>query len=148
MTDHSLSTETSSDAAQADSRDFEDLSLAEALSQFLHAPATTLRALRDVASTPRSRPGSVIGTVPVRRAAAAGTLMTRARSRLATDRRAAVLLSLRFMAYVLAWWGCGVLANTPQRTELTALNNGAPLLILGFLLWLGAEIYRFMDHGR
>ena len=57
------------------------------------------------------------------------------------DSRAAKQLGLRLVALIFAWWGSGILANTPQRTEATALMAGAPLLVLGFVVWLGAELY-------
>lgn len=44
-------------------------------------------------------------------------------------------------AFLLAWWGGGIMANAPLRTEQLALDAGAPFLLLGFLLWLGAEAY-------
>ncbi len=57
------------------------------------------------------------------------------------DQRAAVQLGLRLAAFVMAWWGTAILANTPHRTEETALVAGLPFLIGGVLLWLGSELY-------
>lgn len=118
---------------------FEDLSLAEVIEQFWHAPLLTLRLLKQVASAPRGGRVTDVGSVPVhRRTRQVQTAPMRAG--MDARRRAALQLGLRFTAFVIAWWGCGILANTPQRTETTALNNGAPFLVLGFLLWLGAEV--------
>ena len=135
----------SMDVPTDDSMLVEDLTVAEALGQFWRAPISTVRAVRRVATTParkvvaperlaadRARPAPVAAAAaPVR----VGRLLE------SGDSRAARQLGLRLVALILAWWGSGILANTPQRTEATALVAGAPFLILGFVIWLGAELY-------
>jgi drug/metabolite transporter superfamily protein YnfA len=123
--------------AESTERHFEDLTLAEALSQFWHAPRSTVQALRAVVTT--SREGQVRATDFVPRLP---QVMTRERrSKLNTDQRQALQLGLRLTAFILAWWGAGILANSPQRTEAVALAAGAPFLLLGFLMWLVSEWY-------
>ena len=137
MSETILPPETTEEASVSEPTRFEDLTLAELIEQFLRAPGMTLRSLREVANAPRGGRVPDVGVVPVRRS------QPRARRRegLDVNRRAALQLGLRFTAFVIAWWGCGILANTPQRTETTALDNGAPFLIIGFLIWLGAEVF-------
>jgi hypothetical protein len=139
MSETVLPPETQEEGSAAEPRRFEDLTLAEAFEQFLHAPGMTLRSLREVANAPRSGRGPDMAFVPLRQTKVEKAV--RIPQGLDVKRRAALQLGLRFTAFVIAWWGCGILANTPQRTETTALDNGAPFLIIGFLLWLGAEIF-------
>src|SRR5690606_12916430 len=122
-------------------RHFEDLTLAEMFSQLLRAPGATLRALREIASTPHSTATHGIPLISPARPERAASSAVRARSVFDVRRRQAILFSWRLAAFLIAWWGTGILANTPQRSETTALNNGAPFLAAGFLVWLGSEIY-------
>jgi hypothetical protein len=55
--------------------------------------------------------------------------------------RTAFQLGLYLTAFLFAWWGSSILVYAPVRIESEALDKGAPLLIIAFLLWLGAEVY-------
>lgn len=125
---------------------FADLTLAEALGQFVRAPRRTLAALRAATQSaapeiappvpPRQQPVSVPAAPEPRAAPAAGRP-----ARALSDQRALVQLGLRLCAFLLAWWGGGIIANAPVRTEQLALDPAAPFLLLGFVVWLAAEIY-------
>lgn len=139
MSDLNLPPQAPNEETGAEQRRFDDLTLAEVVEQFLHAPSQTLRSLREVANAPRTGHGPDVALVTVRRSRLRSSM--RVRDGLDANRRAALQMGLRLTAFVIAWWGCGILANTPQRTETTALDNGAPFLLTGFLLWLAAEIF-------
>lgn len=139
MSETVLPPETTEEANLTEPTRFEDLTLAEVIEQFLHAPGLTLRSLKEVASAPRGGRVPDVEFVPLRREKSQTSV--RRREAMDVNRRAALQLGLRFTAFVVAWWGCGILANTPLRTETTALNNGTPFLIIGFLIWLGAEVF-------
>lgn len=132
-----------SDAADTlEARRFEDLTLAEMVGQLLRAPGATWQALREVASTPRTAP--VRSTAFVSHARTASAVRRRDQpvsSGWHVTQRTGIVFGLRLTAFVLAWWGSGILANTPQRSETTALTAGTPFLLLGFLVWLGSELY-------
>ena len=123
----------------------EDLTVAEVVSQFLRAPVSTLRAVHRVATTSDHQTEEqvhVAGPIALPAHVAADQSPVRMRTLLEDhESRAARQLGLRLVALLLAWWGSGILANTPQRTEATALFAGAPFLVLGFMVWLGAELY-------
>ncbi len=136
-------------AETPEARRFEDLTLAEMVGQLLRAPLTTLDALRQIASTPRTAPQRSSGFITARQPAVQGARRSRpAASAFRIDQRTGVIFGLRLTAFVLAWWGSGILANTPQRTETTALTAGTPFLLLGFLVWLGAELYNDWPNLR
>jgi hypothetical protein len=147
---------------------FEDLTLAELSGQFLRAPLATWQALSEVAQTmtPRVRPISTptpatpVPSIPPRisfpalqrpKAAKEATPTTEAiieedddpvvELTEAEKRREATTLGLRLTALIAAFWGNGILANAPTRTEELALNAGAPFIFLGFVLWLASEVY-------
>lgn len=124
-------------------RHFEDLTLAEVVAQFWHAPQATLRSLREVARTPRSQPTPIldvpvqIDTAPARTTPGRVPVYGADEAR----QREALQLGIRFAAFLAAWWGSGILANAPVRTESLALDAGAPFLLLAFLLWIAGDIY-------
>jgi hypothetical protein len=121
---------------------FEDLTLAQAVGALRQAPLTTLRALHAVASAPREGDRlDVAAAVPAARVRSVRRSGARLRTVLDDNRRAALVFGLRLAAFLLAWWGAGILANTPQRSETGALVAGTPFLILGFLVWLSSELY-------
>lgn len=116
---------------------FADLTLAQALGQFVRAPRRTLAALHT--ATQRAAPEAAQPPpLPVPAAPAPPAVRP---ARRAGSQRALVQLGLRICAFLLAWWGGGIIVNAPVRTEQLALDPAAPLLLLGFLLWLAAEIY-------
>ncbi len=122
-------------------RSFEDLSLAELLAQLRRSPQATLQAVQYIARTSRTAANPALAApVPIMATAMPKTpeSVTAIDS---TRRREALQLGLRLTAFVLAWWGSGILANAPLRTEELALNVGAPYLLSGFALWLLVEVY-------
>ncbi len=135
------------DAPENDERHFEDLTVAEMLGQLRRSPQMTLQAIRQISRTARTD-DSHVTPIPhsVQIASAGSAVMGRdaaltAQSLDTDQRREAFQLGLRLTALVVAWWGSGILANAPLRTEELALNVGAPYLFLAFFIWLGAEIY-------
>lgn len=130
--------------AQQVQTDFADLTLAEALGQFVRAPLRTLIALRVAIQDHEPLPAPVQpapAPLPVPTPASAAEPVAQAQPHTPAARRASVQLGLRIGAFLLAWWGGGIVANAPLRTEQLALDAGAPFLLLGFLVWLGAEVY-------
>jgi hypothetical protein len=124
---------------RVETRTFEDLTLAEAAGRLIRAPFATVRALNDVAQAKRDTSMLTIESVPA--AVPLPTVAHRARVALIADSREAVRLVLRVMAFVVALWGSNILAFAATRTEEVALNAGAPFLLLGFVLWLIADVY-------
>lgn len=129
-------------------REFDDLTLAEVTSQFFKAPSSTMSALRTVVfarpNQPRSASESVMIAVP---SAPVESNVTSTRERVKAffdstrqDKRK-IQLALYLAAFVVVWWGSGILVNAPRRTETEQLSAGAPYLLIGFLIWLGAEVY-------
>lgn len=137
-------TDASLDAQADDVRRFDDLTLAEVIGQVVRAPKATLQALRQVVMSPRNstsdRPQPAIRPEPVS-ALQTGAGVQPVRGRILFEARAAQQFGLRLAAFLLAWWGAGILANTPRRSEAMALVAGTPFLVLGFVVWLGAELY-------
>ncbi|MBZ0291039.1 MAG: glycosyltransferase family 39 protein, partial [Anaerolineae bacterium] len=125
------------------SRRFEDLTLAEVVGQFWRAPQGTVRALREIARTPRSQPTPVLEAQPLPQAAVPVRSIAPGAPAVATDesRREAFQLGIRFTAFLVAWWGNGIMANAPVRTESLALDAGAPFLLVAFLLWIVGDLY-------
>lgn len=143
MTDiSSLPPEASDNEPQATpDRSFEDFTLAEAVGQMRRMPAATLRALRQVARAPRGATAAPVALTPAVRAPVQRRQKGRAQPVPDAQRREAALFGLRMTAFLVAWWGAGILANTPLRSEEVALAAGAPFLLGGFLIWLGSELY-------
>ncbi|MBZ0300769.1 MAG: glycosyltransferase family 39 protein [Anaerolineae bacterium] len=134
--------EAGSDGAPAGAETrFEDLTLAEMFGQLLRAPRMTWQALRAVVTTPRRAPLRAVAAPTMRPAPVSAEYDPRVRRVPRANSRAMRVFMLRIVAFLVAWWGCGILANTPRRTETTALDAGAPFLILGFVIWLAAEWY-------
>ncbi len=120
--------------------DFEDRSLAEVVGQLWHAPRSTLQALVQVTKTPRyRRPERVILAPRPQSIEPPRIADTVAQPRV--DGRLARQFGLRLAALIIAWWGTGILANSPIRTEEIALRNGLPFLLAGFGLWIVADVY-------
>lgn len=149
------------EASEASSEsDFEDLTMAQALSQLRRAPLTTLRALVEVARTPVVAPRAepllrpAYATANARSEASVVLPGLRRASSTAKPRESApelpqiedtisrraelVQLVLRVAAFLLAWWGTLSMATAPERSEATALDPGMPYLVLGFAVWLAA----------
>jgi len=122
---------------------FEDLTLAQMFGQLRRAPRPTLRALVAVARTYDApeheiaayQPAYVYAPASATGRAGAGP---RARSLYPLRRRYGPICpaAVRFHRRVV---GCGVLANSPNRGSGAGLREGAPYLLIGFLLWLVSE---------
>lgn len=119
-------------------RDFEDLTLSEALSGFVQHPVQTLRALFAVAQAEDAGKATVQRRSQFSRRIRESRV---ARRMTPQEQREFAILGGRIAAFLLALWGCGIMANAPLRTETLALNAGAPYLLMGFLLWVGVELY-------
>ncbi len=128
--------------------DFEELTLAEALGQFLHAPRTTWRSIRQVAQITVEDSGSSASlSVPVPDALTApSSRLSPVRFSIAwlddAERREQILLvGMRLLAFVFALIGSVILVNSPVRIEEQTFPQGAPFLVLGVLWWLAATLY-------
>jgi hypothetical protein len=138
----------------------EDITVAELIGQLLRAPGETFAALVKVLTAPPNVPVSALTKgVPARSGSdpATGVLkfwfQTIAVTLTGVDpyakaepiqltgaqRREAVQLGLRLAAFVIALYGSGILAT--ERTEQFGLHVGAPYLLLGFVTWIGAELF-------
>lgn len=135
-------------------RDFEDLTLAEALSQLWRRPITTFRALKAVAQTPdysRQRAGSPSVFArpayqsPLRVLSSPDTAPVAVIPQDDLFPRSPLLVLAqwltRLLALALAVVGGLVMFVNPLRSEETGLNAGAPYLIAGFLVWLLSELF-------
>lgn len=125
-------------SAREPERNFEDLSIAEAIGTFLRQPARTLRAFLAV-----TQAGDAGKAVVQRRNSPTHTVVKTKVTRQMTvqEQRDLLVLGGRLGAFLLALWGCGIMANAPLRTETLALDAGAPYLLMGFLLWVIVECY-------
>lgn len=134
-------------------RDFEDLTLAQAVAQLWRAPVSTLRALKAVAQTPdytrqRAEAPSVFARPAYQSPASAYALSDTTPVAVARDHLFPLnpLLTLgqwllRLLALALAVVGGAVMFVNPLRSEETGLNVGAPYLIAGVLVWLISELF-------
>ena len=140
------------------SRTFDDLTLAEALAQFLRKPAYTWASLWHVArdegriaaasprmsqaaaaSAPAEEVGENIMSVPLNRpqvsiGASVSDLLSRA---------GVWQLMLYLLAFVLGIYGSAILISAPMRSETGALAQGAPYLWLAFGIWLLTDVLRY-----
>lgn len=138
----------------------EDITVAELIGQWFHSPAETFAALLKVLTAPPDIPvvawtRAVPSTAGIRQGLNVPKFLLQQMSILVLgvdpyaevvsepltgiQRREVIQLGLRLAALVIALYGSGILAT--ERSELFGLNVGAPYLLLGFLVWLGAEFY-------
>ena len=138
---------------------FEEMSLAQMVGQFMRSPRQTWRALWEVAQDKQhlydssaepelssesmfETPAPVIPTPAP--AAATKDEVTAApddAKRFPSPPRARLWqLILYLLAFAVAWQGNVILINAPLRSETTVLANGAPFLIAGFFIWFLAEL--------
>jgi hypothetical protein len=135
-------------------KNLDDLTLAEFIGEFLRAPRAMVHALRDF-DDPASPPAEDAVTAPapaeseparprvVQHAIPSTADRAGANPPVHTDdsARQRQQLGLYFSAFVLAVWGCLILVSAHTRTEVIHLYTGAPFLLLGFAIWLGAELH-------
>ena len=146
--DPQASAEAESRMAVDENGSFEELTLAEALAGLWSAPIQTLRALLAVV---RSAPtGGEVAQPPVvvplpERSTGVETGAPLAEpmrdSRRATRLQELVLLVLRLFAFAVVWRGTSLMTYADVRTEEAALLPALPFIIVGLLLWAGAEVY-------
>ncbi len=143
-----------------DERDFEELTLAEAVGLLWRAPISTARAIWAVAQTPSFQPRYQAGapsvfappayTPPASVRVASSTQVPAPEPILAVDQTPLefpqsgywvfIQLVIRMAAVGLAVWGGIVMFASPIRSEQTGLDLGAPYLLAGFFLWLLSEL--------
>ncbi|MBL8164508.1 MAG: hypothetical protein JNJ61_21140 [Anaerolineae bacterium] len=120
-----------------------DLTIAELMVQFLRAPRETAAALLDIMRATGERQGMLTSVAAALGRAATAQVSSRARvmtiEERAQQQRDAVQLMLRIAAFLMALYGSSILAQ--ERTEEFGLHVGAPYLLIGFLIWIGAELY-------
>ncbi len=125
----------------------EDLTLAEMFGQVLRSPAHTLRALRQVLSTPLETDKPKIGAFSEQKAAAwrpVRNRSTRVVRKLSEAERVArqrdvFLLSTHLVAFMVAVFGNWIMAT--ERTEATGLAGGLPFLLAGFCIWIAGDVF-------
>ncbi len=140
---------------ESEDKPFEDLSIAEALSGFWHAPFSTLGALWAVAREPKPKTRrdrdyiSARSTTPtsVRRSSYTAPVKAQATTAIVLEQEDQLsrpleltLLAMRAGAFVIAWIGCYLMVTGPTRSEVDGLNAGLIPLLLGIVLWLISEI--------
>jgi len=132
------------DGAAASAVPFEDMTLADAIGQFVRAPAATWKSLLEVVkAAPRTEPPAndikpslqtFFSTDQMPARAAAPAVIPQA------DRqRDALALGLRLCALIGAFWGSSILATL--RTEAEGLAGGGPILLAAGLFWFAADLY-------
>jgi len=130
---------------EVDTISIEDLTLAEVMGQMLRAPRETLQGVMDVVSAPipgqstkRSSKSAAI-RVPNVRAIKRDVPTVAAVAIDPMTQREAVQLMLRLFAVIVAAYGNWILAT--ERSEIFGLDVGVPYLVMGFVLWVVAEVY-------
>ncbi|GAB4518362.1 MAG: hypothetical protein OHK0046_25900 [Anaerolineae bacterium] len=124
-------------------RRFEDLTVSELIGQFFSAPRSTAQTLLEFASAPVNAPA--LPTAPTPRA----EVVRRPRSALSAEqKRVRGVFSLYIAAFSLAFWGCVILVSAETRYESSQLRAGTPFLLAAFLVWMGAEVYRYWPELR
>jgi len=136
-------------------REFEDLTLAEALDLFVRKPRSTFAAFVRVAQQPTDTPNALLESIPVTMPVRAARSEAEAPS-VVPDTSAEVrgsestLLIGRLIAFALAVWGGVQMFSSQLFVEEQGLNVGAPFLLAGFGVWLFVEIVnlRLPINGR
>lgn len=130
-------------ASAREQRDFEDLNLMEALGLLFQRPVSTWRALWAVARAENPafihEPAVPASEQPVTPEPSGPGFVERMRT--STLDRQSVQLGIFLLALVVAWFGSAILVSATVRTEEAQLSAGAPFLLAGFLIWLGAECF-------
>ena len=142
-------------AEEISSRNIDDLTLAELIGQFVRSPRATLRAMNEIAATPvnaplvveqPSQPTPLEETTPQQAETLAQVLPVQAQDvevrQPLNRRRAWMQFGMYLSAFSLAFWGCLILVSAETRYEAGQLRRGTPFLLMGFIIWLGTEIYQ------
>ena len=143
-------------------RNVEDMTVAELLGQFFRSPAPTIEAFMKVVTAPPDRPVAAVARVATpasgaRQPLGVGKFVYQMTSILIAgvdpymdtyapalsitreQRRDVIQLGFRLVAFVVALYGSGILAR--ERITQFGLDVGAPFLLLGFILWIAADVY-------
>lgn len=124
----------------------EDLTLVEVLSEMIHAPLNTLRALQQIISTPveKSKPESD-------EFSGESTAIWRPTKRPTKTvnhvfdverigrQREVFLLSTRVVAFLIAVYGNWIMST--DRSEATGLAGGLPYLLIAFGIWIAGDFF-------
>lgn len=138
-------------------REFEELTLAEALDLLVRKPRSTIAAIAKVASQPADTPHVLVASIPVEaprvRAVQPAPEITPDQSAAASVSHSGgelMLLMARLGAFALAVYGGVRMFASGQYADELGLNVGAPFLIGAFVLWLAAELifYRLPVHDK
>lgn len=124
----------------------EDLTLAEVLSELIHAPANTLSALRQIISTPIEKAKSeatdfsekpyTIWRPANRTAKAVNDISDLERI---GRQREVFLLSTRIVAFLLSVYGNWIMST--DRAEATGLATGLPYLLIACGIWIAGDYF-------
>jgi hypothetical protein len=127
-------------------RPVDDLTVAELIGEFFRAPGLTLDAFLRVVQTPAHDKPSIpveVPAIPRSTPLPVKPVVEATKPAVEQDRassqREAIRLGLRFTALIIAIYGNGILST--QRVGDVGLDLGAPYLLIGFLLWIVAEVY-------
>ncbi len=154
-------------------RQFEELTLAQAIIELLAAPQRTWGKIHAIATTPRMTPISVTGNAPGTQDAASQALpyypeleleRPAQRSRSAPQpvfdpevayieevgqrQREALLLGLRLTAFIVAWIGNASLTSVARSGRFETVQSGLVYLGLALLLWIGVEVFDAVTGGK
>jgi hypothetical protein len=147
-------------------RDFETLTLAEALGLLVRRPIPTLMALSAIAFTPRSLPAAHADPTPLVRvqmpvpAALVPEPDLPPPAPVSPDDPDAVLasdiptgvrrvrLGLRLVGLAIALWGSLSMSIAPERTPTGFIENGFVLLMIGLVVWSVGEVVPFVVRVR
>jgi len=148
-----ISDETEDDDHNQVERTFEDLTLAELVSQFMRSPSRTWRALTNVTTAPRESEHTTSVPIPVpssrRRIEISNPVPEESSEPIPFSERFTfrpthkhIQLSLYLIAVIVGLLGSRLLLGTDdiKRTEENALAIGAPYLWSAFFIWLIAEL--------
>ena len=137
---------------EAQGQQFEDLTLAETLGQFVRKPLITIRSLFQVARAADDATGHI--TVPqdtnqalqkpIPPTPSEPNPLIQPFSKIALQRlslRHYFVFGLFAFAFLLALTGNRIMVGETLRAEQTSLNPAASWLIVAFFVWVGAELY-------
>ncbi len=164
-----IMTETTTQDAQENPqphRNFEDLTLAEVTGHLFRAPVATFRTLSEIIRTPiwsetpqsttvpapiQQKPQNTWALVSIPFFASRHETPTAEPSTWTAERsRELIRLSLYFIAFAVSWYGNNIFISGGMlnRTEGNQLAKGMPYLIVGFFVWIAAEVFYHWDDLR
>jgi len=135
-------------------REFEDLTIAEAIDLLVRKPRATLAAFSRVIQRPADTPNALVTSIPVatptprksrsaaQRADSPERVLDAGEPALRTSAETIQLL-MRLGAFALAVYGGVRMFSSQQFVEEMGLNVGVPFFIAAFFLWLLADSFFF-----